>query len=728
MARLGPAGLFEEARRRRVFHVAAVYIVGAFVALQVADLAFPGMSVPETAIQFVWIGAIIGFPFALFFGWRFDLIEGRILLTAAPGEAAQAIGKADKITLSAMSMLLLAMIVGLGLEIANTREDDATAIRTAEVPPNSVAVLPFANFGGASENEFIADGITDTLLHALAQLPGLQVTARTSTFFYKGQGMDIREIAAQLGVRNVLEGSVQFSGNRIRVVAQLIEAETGFHLWSNTYDEEMDDIFGVQDSIASNVAVAMHVTLADDDSGAKVSSVSTSNLEAYLKYLEGLEQSRRSSNISLPLAEKLYVEALAMDPEFTEVRRELVYTYYMMEGNATLPRAEARARAGPVLARLLKDDPGDGLAIAISAQAAGLDTIDVDELIARLIVAIGRRPGDAPVYVELHHALWFAGRREEAIDWLNRALKIDPLDHQLYWWLGFKSHILGDLERAIDAFEQATRINPEWPSAHTGLADALWTNGDYVGWYREYSEARRLDPLDPDIANDLSYGLIQLGLFDEADAALQRALEIGSNYGNVMGSLSARTLVKDPVAARSLTEDHLRKAPLARGGGHLLQAIVYVSASVVTGNQQDALAVLEDILPGVSSGDFVPATRDEFYVHFWTTLLWAEGRETGEIDARLERVAVGWDAMRPGWREISFYAIPIATIRGDLDAAASMTLEYLGDRVHRLERFRYWYPYTVVASEPAVAERLAVLEEELRIGREAVQAYIQQNK
>jgi TolB-like protein/Flp pilus assembly protein TadD len=732
MARLSPAGLFEEARRRRVFRIATLYIVAAFVAIQAADLIFPGLGIPESSIIYVWIGSAIGLPFALFFGWRFDLIGGRILLTAAPDEAALPIGRTDKITLSAMSMLLLAMIVGICLEIAKTRGEGTTTIQTAEVLPNSVAVLPFANFGGADENEFIADGITDTLLHALAQLPNLHVTARTSSFYYKGKDRDIREIAAQLGVSKILEGSVQFSGNRIRVVAQLIEAETGFHLWSETYDEDMDEIFEVQDSIASNVAVEMHVTLAPYHPGAKIDSVSTSNLDAYLKYLEGLEQFRIGSNISYPQAERLFIQALEQDPEFAEARRELVACYYDMAGNGTISREEAAARMGPALRRLQDDDPEDGFAIGVAggmAEAMGEPgIIDIDDLIRKLVTAIARKPNDVRVYRHLVNAYRDAGRREEAVDTLNRALAIDPLDFRLHYSDGRILFDSGDYEAATKALEQVVFINPKWPSGHSFLGDAKMRLGDYAGWYRHLTEAWRLDPLDPEMASALTHGLRVIGLSDESDFYLQRAREVGSDNGRVMDEYLAQEYMGDSVESRSITESYLRDGPYQRGSGFSDAAYIYASVSLGAGETQAALVFFEEILPGVTAKGFVPATRDEFFIHYWATILWAQDKSIEQIDLRLESTEPEWNRLFPVWNNFHTYVIPIAILRGDMAELSRMAARIEDNNPFVLFMYRHMYPHKNVASEPAIAERLAVIEENISIGREAIQAYIQENK
>jgi TolB-like protein len=726
MTRLNPAGFFQEARRRRVFHIAAIYIVGAFVALQVADLAFPGLSIPETAIRFIWIGAIVGFPFALFFGWRYDLIDGRILLTAAPDETSRPIGKADTVTLSAMSLVLLTIIAGLGVEIANTRVEGDTKTQSVEVLPNSIAVLPFANFDGAADKEFIADGITETLLHALAQLPDLQVTARTSSFHYKGQQKDIREIARQLGVSKILEGSVQFSGDRIRVVAQLIEASTGFHLWSQTYDDDMDNIFEVQDAIASNVAIAMHVTLTDDAS--LEDSANKPSLPAYLEYLKGLEQLHISSNASLPLAEKLFVDALELDPTFSEARRALVLCYYTMIDNGTIPREEGRARGAVIIKQLLEDNPDEDFANYMAKRFADPNDTDEPEQIVNLIEAIGRQPNDTVAYGLLSRLLGDAGRREEAIEWLHRALLIDPLDHLLHFNLGLQLSLSRDLQAANDAFQKVVDINPDWAGGRSALGWARWSLNDYAGMYEHNKEAFRLDPQDPELAITLASRLRVLGLVDESFKFLERAREIGADKGPVVDEYLIHTYGRDPAEALSLAESYLRREPSERGSGYGMSAGVFTNAAQKLGKSRYALEIFEEVSPGVTTEDFLPSTMNEFYVHFWATFLWAQDKTIEQVDSRLDHVVPAWDAVRPGWQRGHLYSIPVAVMRGDMEEAVRIASGVSDHQPFLLYLYRNMHPHVAVASETAAAERLAVVEGQVATGREAIEAYIKENE
>ena len=730
MTRLSPAGIFQEARRRRVFHIVAMYIVGAFIALQVADLAFPGLSIPETAIQYIWIGVIIGFPFALFFGWRFDLVDGRILRTAAVnGAPGLPIGKGDNVMLAIMSVALVAICVGLAFEISQTRVDDPGRRRLADAAPNSVAVLPFANFGGVLENEYLADGLTETLLHALSQASGLMVTARTSSFFYKGKDIDVRDIAAELGVSKVLEGSVQQSGDKIRIVAQLIEADTGFHLWSNTYDRDLGDVFAIQDSIASNVAIAIlaTVTAAPGLSDTKLTGVSTTNLAAYQKYLLGLEQARISSNLSLPKAEALFQQALVIDPDFFEATKELAYTTFDMSNNGTIPAQVALDRLRPLGDRLLEERPDDGTSIAVDAWIRFLgdrDSIDNDDIVKRLVAATERSPNETRVYFYLARVLRRIDRQDEAIEWLNRALIVDPLDHMLYYQLGNMIDSADNSQAAIEAYEKVTELNPEWPSGHSSLAFARWQAGDHVGWYQGMSHAAALDPLDHEMEMALAEGLLDLGLYEESNKHIARASKINAANGGEWLYSSFLSLLGDPAESRILTESFFRHELSDRGLGHLVPVLVYISASINEGKMQEALAVFEEIIPGITAEEFISASNKEFYFQFGATIGWAQGKEISEVSARLDKLAPHWSATQPIWSHWAF-TVPTAFLRGDLEEASRIAIESLSSGADlALIIYRHLYPFDVVAEQPAVAAQLKAIEEARLPGRAAVQAYI----
>ena len=257
--------LFNELKRRNVFRVGFAYIVMAWLVLQVADVILNNIIAPGWVFHVLLLFLAIGFPFAVFFAWAFELTpEG--LKKEKDVDRSKSITRVTgrKLDYGVIAVLVLALAYftfdkfvldpsrDAELVQATTEAvaEQATESGKAEITDKSIAVLPFVNMSNDPDQEYFSDGISEELLNVLAQFPGLKVAARTSAFQFKGQNRDIVGIAKQLHVNHVLEGSVRKSGNRLRITAQLIDAESGFHLWSETYDRELDDIFAIQDEIS----------------------------------------------------------------------------------------------------------------------------------------------------------------------------------------------------------------------------------------------------------------------------------------------------------------------------------------------------------------------------------------------------------------------------------------------------------------------------------------------
>ncbi|MCZ6810108.1 MAG: adenylyl cyclase, partial [Proteobacteria bacterium] len=254
------SSLFNELKRRNVFRVALVYIVAAWLLLQVADVVLNNIESPNWVFQTILLLVTLGFPFAVIFAWAFELTpEG--LKKEKDVDRSQSItqvtGRKLDFTIIAVLVLALGYFAydkfridsgqGETLATASTQAEESSETDTPEM---SIAVLPFVNMSSDPEQEFFSDGISEELLNMLAQFPGLRVAARTSSFQFKGTNQDIAKIADTLNVAHILEGSVRKSGTKLRITAQLIKAADGFHLWSHSYDRELDDIFAVQDEIA----------------------------------------------------------------------------------------------------------------------------------------------------------------------------------------------------------------------------------------------------------------------------------------------------------------------------------------------------------------------------------------------------------------------------------------------------------------------------------------------
>ena len=315
---------FAELKRRNVFRVGIAYVLLGWAVLQGADFLLDLAGAPDWVIRALAVIGLVGFPFALFFAWAFELTpEG--VKREKDVDRSQSITRQTSRKLNGVIIGLLLVIIAL---MAVERiffaggTDPASGEPVAEAP-KTIAVLPFADLSQAQDQEWFADGLAEEILNALVRVPDLQVAARTSSFAYKDQNKPIAEIAAELGVAHVLEGSVRSGGDRIRVTAQLIRASDGFHLWSQNYDRDVADMIGIQEDLAQSIATALETGM-DEDALAEMARVGTDSIEAYQEYLRGLQlQAVGQSEGTRPNAASKFREgyehferARAIDPRF----------------------------------------------------------------------------------------------------------------------------------------------------------------------------------------------------------------------------------------------------------------------------------------------------------------------------------------------------------------------------------------------------------------------------
>ena len=294
--------IFQELKRRNVFRIGIAYVVLSWVMLQVTDVVVPILSLPDWVARLVLFLLVIGFPFALFFAWVYELTPEGIKREKDVDRSQSITGKTGRkldrfiigVLVIAVAVLLLERFTGevsdddatqAPQQIASEPIDSDSVASLQDAPGNdkSVAVLPFVNMSDDEQNEYFSDGISEELLNVLV---GLRVPSRTSSFTFKDSTLKVSDIGRELGVDNVLEGSVRKAGNRIRVTAQLIDVDTDTHLWSETYTRELDDIFAVQDEIAHAIVSALKVTLSGREEQA-LDQRPTDNIEAYNQYLYG---------------------------------------------------------------------------------------------------------------------------------------------------------------------------------------------------------------------------------------------------------------------------------------------------------------------------------------------------------------------------------------------------------------------------------------------------------
>lgn len=285
-------GLVAELKRRNIFRVVTVYAVASWVILQLADITFPALEIPESDIRYVIIALMIAFPFVVGFSWLFEITpEG--LKRSGKVEPSESIStdtgrRIDFVIIGLLSVALLFFMSeyfsdGQAPEVVEQVLEITEPELDVPVSP-TVAVLPFVNMSSDRENEHFADGLTEELLNVLARNEELQVAGRTSSFFYSGKNINLKQIGEELNVTNILEDSVRKSGDKVRVTAQLINAETGYYLWSEPFDRQITDIFAIQDEIAQRVGEAMGLTLLATTSS--IPGATTDNPEAHDEFLK----------------------------------------------------------------------------------------------------------------------------------------------------------------------------------------------------------------------------------------------------------------------------------------------------------------------------------------------------------------------------------------------------------------------------------------------------------
>jgi TolB-like protein/cytochrome c-type biogenesis protein CcmH/NrfG len=467
---------FAELKRRRVFRVMAVYGIVGFVLLQIVDLVVPVLLLPDWTYRFVGLILLLGFPVAIVLAWAFEMTPEGVRRTAeaAPGELTEIISApaskrwpAGVLALAGMTALLA------GTWYVGRQSAPAAAADSASGPPSeSIAVLPFVNMSSDAEQEYFSDGISEELLNLLARIPELQVASRTSAFSFKGENLEIPEIARRLNVAHVLEGSVRKAGNRVRVTAQLIDARSDKHMWSDTWDRSLDDIFAIQDEIAADVADQLKVALL----GATL-TVEETDPEAYALFLQARQLGRQVTAESLEQSVALYEQALAIDPDYAAAWAGMARTYRQQANAGLRPFADiplGREAAN----RALAIDPGYADAHATLAWIASDYDGDPADAVRHYQRALALDPTNPDIIVDAAVLARDLGRLHEAITLLKYAVARDPVNPVGHQSLATSYLWAGRLDEAIASYRTALTLSPGRISAQYGIGTALLLKGE----------------------------------------------------------------------------------------------------------------------------------------------------------------------------------------------------------------------------------------------------------
>src|SRR5512132_3381176 len=378
----------------------------------------------------------------------------------------------------AIGLLVLGAIVAAFMIVSRRPAASLTAI-----PEKSIAVLPFVDMSAGKDQEYFSDGISEELLNLLAKIPQLQVTARTSSFAFKGKEVAIPEIARTLHVAHVLEGSVRKAGNSVRITAQLIKAGTDTHLWSQTYDRKLDDIFAIQDEIAADVVKQLKVTLLSAAPKAR-----TTDPEAYALYLQAVQLGRQFTAEAFQQSDALLHKVLAIDPRYAPAWYGLARNFGNETGQGLLPGKEGFAQAREAAVKALTIDPDYAPAHAQLAWIAMYGDSDLAGAALHLERALALDPADLRVLTTSATLLQSLGRLDETLALEEAAVRRDPVNVTALFNLGYHQRMAGRLDSAIGSFRTVLSLSPSNGGAHCQLGVALLLKGDAKGALAEIEQ------------------------------------------------------------------------------------------------------------------------------------------------------------------------------------------------------------------------------------------------
>jgi len=522
------AGTLSELARRKVPRTVGAYAVVVFVLLQLMDAAVDPLRLPDWLPTLIVIILILGFPVVFLLAWQFDITAQGIKRASSTG----VLSRVQNATL--LSLSLLAMF-GLGYVfyqyysgVFETLEPVAEVeSRQFTAPENSIAVLPFTDLSAEGDQAYFSDGIAEEILNLLAQVKGLHVAARTSSFAFRNPQNDIREIGRLLNVRTVLEGSIRSAGNRIRLTAQLINVEDGYHIWSQSYDRELDDLFVIQDEIASHIAQALVESFAGLE---QKSAGKTDNLAAANAYRTGRLHWWRRTSSELERALGFFAEALEHDASYAPAYAAMADTYMLLSlyGNISPPRAAEKAQ--PMIEKALAIDPESVEAYA----ALGLARWQIgqkDAAESSFRRAMELNDAYIPAQLWLAGVLGEQGRYPEEAQVLEHAMSLDPLNELLAVNYSENLRMRGDFASARKILGSLIELRPDSTLLLRSLAGQQLMQGDLVEGWKLANRSFQLEPENPADIGALAKTWVLLGRYDEAETLLQSAMQqAGQNF------------------------------------------------------------------------------------------------------------------------------------------------------------------------------------------------------
>jgi TolB-like protein/Tfp pilus assembly protein PilF len=438
---------FEEVKRRKVYRVAAAYIIAAGGIIQLASAAFPAWELPNWALRLVIVLLLIGFPIALILAWAFDITTQGI--RATPGVAGGRTHRRRNVI----------MLVATGVVISAAAGFFLLPRVAAHKIDKSIAILPFQNLSDEKENAYFADGIQDDILTNLSKISELRVISRTSVMQYRGEARNIREIGKALGVSNILEGSVRRSGNKVRLNVQLIDANTDEHLWANDYDRDVTDVFAIQTDLAQKIASELRAKLSPSER-AQMTRKPTENGEAYLAFVQAHNLSCAFEDFDkLKQGEQLYERAIELDPKFAlaMARYSQLESWILHDRERTVERREKARTLSERALQLQPDLPEAHLGLGFSYYYGDND---FDAALKEFEIARLGLPNESEVYLAIGAIQRRQGKWAQSTANLEKAVSLNPKDIWSLQNLTFNYAMLRNYDAAYQTIDRALALDP----------------------------------------------------------------------------------------------------------------------------------------------------------------------------------------------------------------------------------------------------------------------------
>ena len=652
--------LFEELQRRNVFRVSVAYVISAWLLAQVADLVLDNIAAPDWVMQTILLVLVLGLAPVVFFSWAYEVTpEG--VKRESEVDRSQSITHVTRRKLDRTITFVLVLAVAYfaadkflltpAQQVAPTPDVNEEVIETTAAG-NTIAVLPFVNMSDDEANEYFSDGLSEELLNVLAKNPALQVAARTSSFSLKGEKLEIGEIGRRLNVDHVLEGSVRKSGERVRITAQLIRADNGYHLWSDTYDRTVDDIFAVQDEIAGKIMAALIPQLVGESGEADTPPASSDYeppAEAYQDYLLARDRFNSRTRAGLDSAYELAQELVRKYPDYAEAHA--LHAQVTMVNSARVAGeipwiiAENQVRRSVQKASALRPDLPEIYLVEGMLHSLSRDPETAIEFYER---AIELNPSYAEAYRRLSQAALALGRTSESWEALETARKLDPISVPTLQWVVRQATVHGREQMADDAMQVLRQLAPV--AADDLEFHLLYDYGRYAEAGIALEDFRANWPDESPHIWQLAQIYGNLGKIDEAMAlGLSTKAYIAAELGQREIALSA---MEEEAAKR--TDPHDR-------------ADLYWQTYVNLGMYDEALEVLSDLWYGYAAEDIGPK-MDYGDTFVFVELLRHAGRadEAAPIAAELAELGFGDEEAAAGY---------IQMVEGNYEEALRLFIE-----------------------------------------------------